>query len=66
MAKKYGKITVEAFAPTRDGGLVDVDTLDASRRRGLATELSVGLLNAAYAGTGVKVSAANKKEGDIA
>ena len=53
--KKYGPITVEAFVQTHDGGLVDVDTLDASQRRRLATELSVWLLDAAYAGTGVKI-----------
>lgn len=54
MAKKYGLITVEAFVQTRDGGLVDVDTLDEERKRKLATELSLRLLREAYAGEGIE------------
>lgn len=54
MAKKYGPITVIAYAMTRDGGLVDVDTLDEERKRTLATELSIRILNEAYAKEGVK------------
>lgn len=53
MAKKYGSITVVAYAQTRDGGLVDVDTLNEEQKRKLATELSIRLLNTAYAGQGI-------------
>lgn len=54
MAKKYGPITVEAFAQTRDGGLADVDALNEEQKRKLATELSVRMLNELYAGQGVR------------
>ena len=54
MAKKYGSVTVVAYAQTRDGGLVDVDTLSEQQKRVLATKLSCLLLNEAYAGQGVK------------
>lgn len=54
MAKKYGSITVVAYAQTRDGGLIDVDTLDEARKRKLATELSLRLLREAYAGQGIE------------
>ena len=62
MAKKYGSITVVAYAQTRDGGLLDVDTLSERQKRRLVTELSCRLLNEAYAGQGVKVSPASRKE----
>lgn len=54
MAKKYGPITVVAYAQTRDGGLVDVDTLNEEQKRKLATELSLRLLREAYAGQGIE------------
>ena len=54
MAKKYGPITVEAFAQIRDGGLADADALNEERKRILATELSVRMLNEIYAGQGVR------------
>ena len=62
MAKKYGSITVAAYAQTNDGGLVDVDTLNEQQERKLATELSCRLLNEAYAGQGVKVFPASREE----
>ncbi|MBQ9492434.1 MAG: hypothetical protein IJR54_01700 [Oscillibacter sp.] len=54
MAKKYGPITVTACARTRNGAPVDVDALDPERRRTLATELSLRILNEAYAGEGIR------------
>ena len=60
MAKKYGPITVEAFVQTRDGGLADVDTLNEERKRKLATELSVRMLNEIYAAQGVRFFPASR------
>lgn len=62
MAKQYGPITVVAYAQTRDGGLVDVDTLNEQQKRTLATELSCRLLNEAYAEQGIKFFPASRKE----
>lgn len=51
MAKVYGGVTVEAFVPTKDGGMLDVDTdLTDKQRQYLATELSIRILNALYRG----------------
>lgn len=51
MAKVYGGVTVEAFVPTKDGRLLDVDNdLTDEQRRYLATELSIRLLNSFYRG----------------
>ena len=54
MAKKYGPITVEAYVPTKDGRLLDVDEdLTPEQKEWLATELSIKILNTAYAGKAV-------------
>ena len=63
MAKQYGPITVVAYAQTRDGGLLDVDALDAQQKRTLATELSCRLLNEACAGQGVHFFPAPRRPG---
>ena len=63
MAKKYGPITVVAYAQSRGGGLIDVDTLNEAQRRELATELKLRMLNGFYAGQGVTFYRAGE-EGD--
>ena len=63
MAKQYGPVRVIAYAQTRDGGLLDVDALDAQQKRTLATELSRRLLNEAYAGQSVHFFPASRKPG---
>lgn len=51
MAKVYGGVTVEAYVPTKDGRLLDVDKdLTDEQRKYLATELSIRLLNSFYHG----------------
>ena len=51
MAKVYNGVTVEAYVPTKDGRLLDVDKdLTDEQRQELATELSVRFLNTMYAG----------------
>ena len=51
MAKVYGGITVEAFVPTKDGKLLDVDKdLTEEQKKRLATELTIKMLNSYYAG----------------
>lgn len=62
MAKKYGPITVLAYAQTRDGSLIDVDTLNEAQRHKLATELKLRMLNGFYAGQGVTFYRASEEK----
>lgn len=51
--KKREPIIVKAYAKTKDGGEVDVDTLDPEQKEELATWLKITYLNALFRGQAV-------------